>query len=104
MRNAGCGMTSDRSSSLPHSSSPGPEGWCLVPEGAAIHLGERTAVIADVHLGYEWARGAGGDCLPAHTLDETLGKLARLLNRGGGAIERLVVAGDLVESPRPCRR
>ena len=33
--------------------------WRLTPEGAAIHLGERTAVVADLHLGYEWARGRG---------------------------------------------
>jgi putative SbcD/Mre11-related phosphoesterase len=80
----------------------GPGGWLLTPEGAAVHLGERTAVIADVHLGYEWARGAGGDCLPTHTLAETIVKLGRLLARI--AIDRLVVAGDLVESRRPCRR
>jgi putative SbcD/Mre11-related phosphoesterase len=76
--------------------------WRLAPEGAVIHPGERLAVVADVHLGYEWARGHGGDCLPAHSLAETLAKLARLLTRA--AIDRLVVAGDLVESPRPCRR
>ena len=64
--------------------------------------GERTAVIADVHLGYEWARGSAGDCVPAHSLDETLARLERLLDRA--PIARLVVAGDLVESPRPCRR
>jgi putative SbcD/Mre11-related phosphoesterase len=80
----------------------GPEGWKLTPEGAAIHEGESVAVIADVHLGYEWARGAGGDCLPAHSLTETLAKLARLLERS--KVRRLVVAGDLVESPAPCRR
>ena len=78
------------------------ESWELTPEGAAIHRGERTAVIADVHLGYEWARGAVGDCVPAHSLDETLARLDRLLARA--PIARLVVAGDLVESPRPCRR
>jgi hypothetical protein len=76
--------------------------WQLAPEGAAIHPGERLAVVADVHLGYEWARGQGGDCLPAHSLAETLEKLSRLLARA--SIDRLVVAGDLVESPRPCRR
>jgi putative SbcD/Mre11-related phosphoesterase len=80
----------------------GPGGWSLSPEGAAVCRDERTAVIADVHLGYEWARGASGDCLPAHSLDETLAKLAGLLARA--TIERLVVAGDLVESPAPCRR
>src|SRR5271157_1665915 len=78
------------------------EGWLLAPEGGAIHPGERSAVIADVHLGYEWARGAAGDCVPAHSLAETQNKLERLLERT--PIDRLVVAGDLVESPRPCAR
>jgi metallophosphoesterase superfamily enzyme len=77
-------------------------GWHLAPEGAAVHPGERVAVIADVHLGYEWARGSGGDCLPAHSLAETLAKLSTLLARA--PIDRLVVAGDLVESPAPCAR
>src|SRR3954469_24398404 len=79
-----------------------PDGWMLAPEGAAVHPSEKTAVIADVHLGYEWARASGGDCLPAHSLSETLAKLGSLLGRA--PISRLVVAGDLVESPRPCRR
>jgi uncharacterized protein len=77
-------------------------GWLLAPEGAAVHLAERTAVVADVHLGYEWARAARGDCLPAHSLGETIARLDRLLARV--SFQRLVVAGDLVESPRPCRR
>ncbi len=81
----------------------GPDGWSLTPEGAAVHPGERVAVIADVHLGYEWARGAGGDCLPAHSLSETLTKLAGLIDRAP-SIARVIVAGDFVESPRPCRR
>ena len=59
----------------------GPDGWRLAPEGAAVHPVERVAVIADVHLGYEWARAAGGDCLPSHSLAETLVKLGRLLGR-----------------------
>jgi putative SbcD/Mre11-related phosphoesterase len=78
------------------------EPWQLAPEGALVHPGERLAVLADVHLGYEWTRGRGGDCLPAHSLAETLAKLSRLLTRA--AIDRVVVAGDLVESARPCRR
>ncbi|HEV3163268.1 MAG TPA: metallophosphoesterase [Isosphaeraceae bacterium] len=78
------------------------DGWLLAPEGAVVHPGERTAVIADVHLGYEWARGSGGDCLPAHSLRETLAKLETLLARA--RIERLIVAGDLVESSSRCRR
>ncbi len=78
------------------------EGWLLTPEGGAIHQEEATAVIADVHLGYEWARGEAGDCVPAHSLAETLGRLERLLARAH--VRRLIVAGDLVESPRPCAR
>jgi uncharacterized protein len=76
--------------------------WQPTPEGALIHQGEGTAVIADLHLGYEWARGAAGDCVPAHSLDEVLAKLSRMLDRA--SLTRLVVAGDLVESARPCRR
>jgi putative SbcD/Mre11-related phosphoesterase len=78
------------------------QGWHLTPEGAAVRSDASLAVIADVHLGYEWARGAGGDTLPAHSLAETVAKLGLLLERH--PITRLVVAGDLVESPAPCRR
>ncbi len=81
---------------------PAVEGWQLTPEGGLISSEERLAVIADVHLGYEWARGAGGDCVPAHSLAETLKKLELLLARSH--IDQLIVAGDLVESPRPCAR
>lgn len=80
----------------------GPGGWLLAPEGAAVHPVERTAVVADVHLGYEWARGEGGDCLPSHSIGETVERLESLLSRVN--IERLIVAGDLVESRRPCLR
>jgi len=76
--------------------------WTFTPEGAAVHLAERTAVIADVHLGYEWARASGGDSIPPHSLAETLAKLDRLLTRA--PITRLIVAGDLVETPKPCPR
>lgn len=79
-----------------------PGGWSLAPEGAAIHGQTQTAVIADVHLGYEWARASGGDVVPPHSLRETLDKLATLLARA--SISRLIVAGDLVETPRPCAR
>jgi putative SbcD/Mre11-related phosphoesterase len=78
------------------------EDWLLTPEGAAIHLGQQTAVLADVHLGYEWARAAAGDCVITHSLDETLARLAVLLGRA--QVAHLVVAGDLVESARPCTR
>lgn len=87
----------------PDASVAGPDGWRLTPEGAAVHLASTTAVVADVHLGYEWARGRGGDCVPAHSLRETQARLGRLLGRFP-TISRLVVAGDLVESRQPCLR
>jgi putative SbcD/Mre11-related phosphoesterase len=76
--------------------------WQLTPEGAAIQVEERVAVIADLHLGYEWARGAAGDCLPAHSLAETIIRLTRVFARA--TVAQLIVAGDFVESARPCAR
>ena len=32
-------------------------GWEFTPEGAVVHRASQTGVIADLHLGYEWARG-----------------------------------------------
>lgn len=77
-----------------------PHPWRLAPEGAAVHVERKLAVVADLHLGYEWARGRGGDQIPAHSLNEVITRLARLFDRF--PIETLVVAGDLVESPRYC--
>ncbi len=79
-----------------------PEGWNLVPEGAMVHRQLGTAVISDVHLGYEWARGSAGDMVPAHSLAETLKRLTLLTQRF--PIQKLVVAGDLVESASACAR
>ena len=74
----------------------------LTSESAAFHPLERVAVISDVHLGYEWSRAAGGDSLPPHTLADTLQRLQILLE--AASIERLIVAGDLVEKAGPCVR
>jgi metallophosphoesterase superfamily enzyme len=78
------------------------EGWWFTPEGAAVRAEERVAVVADVHLGYEWARGGAGDLLPAYSLAQTTAKLDRLLARM--PLDRLIVAGDLLESSAPCAR
>ena len=69
----------------------GPPGWTLLPEAAAVFEAEKTAVVADVHLGYEWARAAGGDVVPSHSLRETVARLDRLFHRA--SINRLIVAG-----------
>lgn len=82
---------------------PGPDGWRLAPEGAALDPTGRTAVVADVHLGYEWARADGGDVVPPHSLAETLARLEALHVRCPD-LSRLVVAGDLVESSSFCPR
>lgn len=81
---------------------PGPNGWWLAPEGAAVRPEIAAAVIADVHLGYEWARAVGGDMVPAHSLAETIAKLDRLMHRL--PVNRLIVAGDCVESRIHCPR
>ena len=93
-------MTASEPSKKP--SIPMLDGWQFTPEGAAVHHGEQTAVIADLHLGYEWARGASGDCVIAHSLEETVARLTTLLSRSMPS--RLIVAGDLRESARPCPR
>ncbi len=80
----------------------GPEPWTLSALGALVDPQAGLAVIADVHLGYEWARAAGGDMVPPHSLVETRERLERLL--AVCRITTLIVAGDLVESSRPCPR
>jgi putative SbcD/Mre11-related phosphoesterase len=96
-------MTISTKLSTPHPAlKPARDGWFLTAEGGAIHWDERVAVIADVHLGYEWARGVSGDCVLAHSLAETQAKLERMLARV--RVTRLVVAGDFVESSKPCQR
>ena len=80
----------------------GPEGWLLTPEGAVVQEDERTAVIADVHLGYEWCAVQGATVSP-----RTRSRKRWPSWRGCwrvSKLDRLVVAGDLVESPKPCRR
>jgi putative SbcD/Mre11-related phosphoesterase len=79
-----------------------PEGWVLTPERAIVHRALAAAIVADVHLGYEWARASGGDMMPAHSLRETQALLGRLVQRS--PIRRLIIAGDLVESDAACPR
>ena len=69
--------------------------WLLTPERAALHLPSGTAVVADLHLGYDHARRRAGEAVPLRPLDEQLGPLESALARHG--MRRLVVAGDLLE-------
>lgn len=72
--------------------------WLLTAARAAVHLPSRTAVVADLHLGYDRVRHRGGEAVPIRTLAAELVPLRGLLRRE--SISRLVVAGDLFEDAR----
>jgi putative SbcD/Mre11-related phosphoesterase len=74
--------------------------WLLTAERVAIHLPSATAVVADLHLGYDEARRRNGEAVPLRALDELLRPLAAVQARDD--VRRLVVAGDLLEDGR-CR-
>jgi hypothetical protein len=74
--------------------------WLLTPERVALHLPTATAVVADLHLGYDEARRRGGEAVPERSLNEQLAPLGLALARH--VCHRLVVAGDLLEDDR-CR-
>lgn len=70
--------------------------WLLTPQRAAIHVPTATAVVADLHLGYDEARRRSGEAVPDAGLEETVASLSVLFGRHD--IRRLVVAGDLAEN------
>src|SRR5438874_13425245 len=67
--------------------------WLLTPHRVAIHLPTKTAVVADLHLGYPEARRQSGDAVPLTDAKTTLGPLALALREA----ESLGDAGDLFE-------
>jgi metallophosphoesterase superfamily enzyme len=69
--------------------------WLLTPERAAVHLPSATAVLADLHLGYEQARRRNGEAVPHLDLAQALAPLRALFLRE--RVQRLVIAGDLFE-------
>lgn len=72
--------------------------WLLTAARAAIHQPTATAVIADLHLGYNDARQRGGEAVPGVRLDDLLASLAGVLVVQ--KVRRLVIAGDLFEDAR----
>ncbi|HEY7424745.1 MAG TPA: metallophosphoesterase [Gemmataceae bacterium] len=72
-----------------------PNDWLLTAERIAVHLPSKTAVVADLHLGYAEARRCSGEAVPDDAVDEQLSGLGQALQRHGA--KRLVVAGDLLE-------
>ena len=72
--------------------------WLLTPARAAIHVPTKTAVVADLHLGYDRLRRRGGDAVPVRRVADELAPLRLELARQG--VSRLVIAGDLFEDGR----
>jgi putative SbcD/Mre11-related phosphoesterase len=72
--------------------------WLLTAQRAAIHLPTSTAVVADLHLGYEQARRRNGEAVPHVSHMETVNNLDSLFALH--TINRLVIAGDLFEDAR----
>lgn len=72
--------------------------WLLTPQRAAIHVPSATAVLADLHLGYDEVRRRGGEALPTFDLGDSLTRLRTLVDRY--QVRQLIIAGDLVEGAR----
>lgn len=69
--------------------------WLLTPQRVAVHEPSRTAVVADLHLGYAEARRRSGDAVPDESVSALLEPLRKVLHAHG--VSRLVIAGDLLE-------
>jgi metallophosphoesterase superfamily enzyme len=69
--------------------------WLLTAQRVAVHVPTRTAVVADLHLGYAEARRRRGDAVPNESLSQLLEPL--LVVRQEHGARRLVIAGDLLE-------
>ncbi len=74
--------------------------WLLTPERVAVHWPSRTAVVADLHLGYDEARRRRGDAIPEESVLAPLEPLGKVLCEY--RIGHLVLAGDLLEAAN-CR-
>jgi putative SbcD/Mre11-related phosphoesterase len=72
--------------------------WLLTPQRAAVHLPSRTAVVADLHLGYNQARRQRGEAVPECSAERGLAVLDPVLREL--QLQRLVIAGDLLEGGR----
>jgi metallophosphoesterase superfamily enzyme len=69
--------------------------WLLTAQRVAVHVPTRTAVVADLHLGYTEARRRRGEAVPHENIFDILDPLEQV--RQQHAAERLIVAGDLLE-------
>jgi metallophosphoesterase superfamily enzyme len=72
--------------------------WLLTPYRAAFHVPSRTAVVADLHLDYAAMRQTVGEAVPVIDPQRFWDRLHALVT--AYRVDRLVVAGDLVENAR----
>jgi metallophosphoesterase superfamily enzyme len=72
--------------------------WFLTPQRAAVHLPTATAVLADMHLGYDEVRRRHGEAIPHFDQGDLLTALQTMV--GQHKVRRLVIAGDLFEDGR----
>jgi len=70
--------------------------WLLTARRVAVHLPTATAVLADLHLGYNEARRRDGDAVPPADLGLILAPLHAAAV--AHSVRRVVIAGDLFES------
>jgi putative SbcD/Mre11-related phosphoesterase len=72
--------------------------WLLTPWRVAVHLPSMTAVVADLHLGYDRVRRRNGEAVPERPTCDELRPLLMAMRQT--KTSRLVVAGDLFEDAR----
>jgi uncharacterized protein len=70
--------------------------WLLTPARIAVHVPTATAVLADLHLGYNDARRRDGEAVPPADLTLILAPLRQVLINQ--TLHRVVIAGDLFEA------
>jgi putative SbcD/Mre11-related phosphoesterase len=72
--------------------------WLLTPWRMAVHLPSATAVVADLHLGYDRVRRRNGEAVPVRAIRDELAPLEQALRQTN--VRHLVIAGDLFEDAR----
>ena len=70
--------------------------WLVTAARVAVHLPTATAVLADLHLGYNEARRRDGEAIPAADLGFILAPLRLVIL--AQAVRRVAIAGDLFEA------
>jgi putative SbcD/Mre11-related phosphoesterase len=69
--------------------------WLLTAQRVAVHLPTATAVLADLHLGYNATRRRRGEAVPLTSVAMVLAPLGDVLRCC--QLTRIVIAGDLFE-------